>query len=92
MPSITEALDPAAHLDPQSYNIYGGVSLSLSKVSVPLDVKATWDRMRDHGSPQERALEKCRTLYVRYLAGNCGMWHVCMAMFAYLAMCVHVRW
>ena len=66
------ALDPAAHLDPKSYNIYGGVSLSLSKVSVPLDPKAMMEQKRRHGSPQEWALMDCRTMYLRYLAGNCN--------------------
>ena len=95
------ALDPAAHLDPKSYNIYGGVSLSLSKVSVPLDPKAMMEQKRRHGSPQERALMDCRTMYLRYLAGNCNtcmctlcVWYMyvgdtymCMYLYVYTVCC-----
>ena len=94
LPITPTVLDPAAHLDPQGYNIYGGVSLSFSKVSVPLETKATWEQRREHGSPQERALMNCRTLYLRYLAGtgNCGMCCIlCTCVCVFFCMCMYVH-
>ena len=66
-----EKLPPPAHLDPgpDGYNIYGKMGHSLALTSVPLDTKATLDRVSvNEGS--ETVLNKARSLLARHIAAQ----------------------
>ena len=64
-------LEPAAHLDPgpEGHDVYGGVGHALTLVSVPLDMRATQQRLEGRSRGAERSLSHCRQLLARYLAG-----------------------
>lgn len=57
---------------PEGYNIYGKRGHSLALTSVPLDTKATLDRVSIHGDGEESEalLNKARSLLARYRAAQ----------------------
>ena len=67
------AIDPAAHIDPRGYDVYGGTGLSLGLTSVQLDPAALqWQPTHTTHPTAQALLLECRRLLMRYLAGLDG--------------------
>ena len=72
---IKEHVDPAAHLDLRSYNLYGDVGYSLGMSAIPLDSAPNLPIENNEGSPSlltkgEQILRHSRYLYSQYLSSR----------------------
>ena len=72
---VREPVDPAAHLDVKSYNLYGTVGYSLAMSTIPHD--STHDSLSDNKlltppTRGEEMIKRCRSLYSLYLSTRNG--------------------
>ena len=68
---VQESIDPAAHLDIRSYNLYGTVGFSLGMSALPLDTSPNIGEEKTILTPPNRGKElltQCRCLYSQYLS------------------------